>query len=173
MFSQEDSTELYGEMIRQHYKPIYNFLAYLSGETTVAEDLTQETFLAALSGINTYKNLAALKTWLYRIAYHKFIDLQRKHLREVVLRNDCEQSICLAAEVADPINKLLSDEDLYCIYEAMAKLDLGERSMIVMHYIQSLSFSEMALVLEEPAGTVKARTSRALAKLKIMLSERK
>ncbi len=172
MFSQEDSIQLYGEMICQHYKPIYNFLAYLSGDRTVAEDLTQETFLAALSGINSYKNLASLKTWLYRIAYHKFIDLQRKRMREVDLRNDCEQNICLVSKVTEPINKLISDESLYCMSQAMRKLDLNEHSVIVLHYIQSLSFNEMALILDEPVGTVKARTSRTLAKLKTMLSER-
>jgi len=56
--------------------------------------------------------------------------------------------------------------------QAMTKLDFNEHSAIVLHYIQSLSFNEMALILDEPVGTVKARTSRALARLKTMLSER-
>jgi RNA polymerase sigma-70 factor (ECF subfamily) len=172
MFSQDDSTEFCGELVHEHYKGIYSFLAYLSGDRAIAEDLTQETFLAALSCINTCKNQASLKNWLYRIAYNKFIDSKRKCTREADLKNDCEQSVCQSSETSDPINKLVSEESLYCTYEAMTKLDLHEYSAIILHYIQGFTFNEMAMILGEPVGTVKARTSRALARLKTILSER-
>ncbi len=172
MSLQDDSTQLYAEMVRQHYKPIYNFLAYLSGDKSVAEDLTQETFLAALSGIDTCKNRAPLKNWLYKIAYHKFIDSERKRTREADLKNNCQQCACLFSKTPDPINKLIGEESLYRMYEAMTKLDLHENSVIILHYIQGFSFNDMAHILDEPVGTVKARNSRALARLKTMLSER-
>jgi RNA polymerase sigma-70 factor, ECF subfamily len=113
-----------------------------------------------------------LKNWLYRIAYHKFIDFKRKSTREIDLNSDCEQNVGLFSKAPDPINKLINDESLTDMYEAVTKLDLSDYSVMVMHYIEGLSFNDMARILNEPVGTVKARTSRALTRLKAILPER-
>ncbi|MHC4260636.1 MAG: RNA polymerase sigma factor, partial [Planctomycetota bacterium] len=58
------------------------------------------------------------------------------------------------------------------LYEAMRRLESSEYIVIVLHYIQGLSFREMAKVLEEPVGTVKWQTSHALKRLKGFLTGR-
>jgi RNA polymerase sigma factor (sigma-70 family) len=57
------------------------------------------------------------------------------------------------------------------LYSALDELDSADRTLLVLHYLQGLSYREMALVLDEPSGTVKWRTSEALKCLRILLAE--
>ncbi|MHC4156637.1 MAG: RNA polymerase sigma factor, partial [Planctomycetota bacterium] len=66
--------DAYEDVICRHYGPIYRFLAYLTLDAGLAEELTQETFAAAWANIDRFEQRSALATWLHRIAYRKFID---------------------------------------------------------------------------------------------------
>lgn len=157
---------------RQHYKAIYRFLAYLTGDASLAEDLTQETFVAAWANIRRYRARASFATWLHKIAYHKFIDSGRRLQRHAALIAGLKQDSPDVQETLDPLHQLTSDEHSRLLYEAMHRLEPFEHITIVLHYIQGLSFREMARVLDEPAGTVKWRTSQALKRLKEFLTNR-
>ena len=73
------------ELIRAHYQAVYRFLLHLTRDIPRAEDLTQETFVAAWEGIATFQGRSTLATWLHRIAYTKFIDSQRSERRAATL----------------------------------------------------------------------------------------
>jgi len=77
-----------------------------------------------------------------------------------------------APETLNPLYRLVTDERSFLLYEAMRKLKSSEYIVIVLHYIQGLSFREMAKVIDEPVGTSKWRTSKALKKLKALLTGR-
>ncbi len=57
------------------------------------------------------------------------------------------------------------------LHEALHGLDAADRGVLVLHYLQGLSYREMAEVLDEPTGTVKWRTAEALARLRALLGE--
>ena len=71
--------EACAELIRSHYEAIFRFLCYLCNEVHYAEDITQETFVAAWSKIGNYNAASSLGTWLHSIAYRKFLDWKRKN----------------------------------------------------------------------------------------------
>jgi RNA polymerase sigma-70 factor (ECF subfamily) len=166
----EGRREAWEAAVSQHYKSIYRFLAYLTRDTGLAEDLTQETFASAWSGMDGYKARASFKTWLHRIAYHKFIDGRRRLRREAALLTGLEEASHDAPETSDPLARLAADERLRLLYDAVQRLKSSEHLVIVLHYIQGLSFREMSEVLEAPVGTVKWQTSRALKSLKQYLT---
>ena len=160
-------------VICENYEPIYRFLAYLSGDTSLAEDLTQETFVSAWANIGGYKGRASLKTWLHRIAYHKFVDSRRTLGRRSALmaglkENGSEES----SGALNPLHQLIADEHWARLWQAMGNLELDDYLVVVLHYVQGLSFREMSEVLDKPVGTVKWQTSRALKKLRAFLSGR-
>ncbi len=159
-------------VVCQHYKSIYRFMAYLTGDTNLAEDLTQETFASAWANIGRYKGRASLGTWLHKIAYHKFIDSKRSRQRYAAMMDRLKQDSRSVEETLNPLYKLTADEHSRLLYEAMHNLESFDYLMIVLHYIQDLSFREMAKVLDEPVGTVKWRTSQALKRLKAFLTGR-
>ncbi len=153
----------------QNYRTIYRFLAYLTADPNLAEDLTQETFASAWAGIDRYKGRASFATWLHKIAYHKFIDSKRSQERQASLITKFKNHTTDESQCSDPLQRLMADEHSGLLYRAMQKLEPSECTIIVLHYIQGMSFREMAKVLDEPVGTVKWRTSRVLKKLRALL----
>jgi RNA polymerase sigma-70 factor (ECF subfamily) len=147
-------------------------MAYLTRDTSLAEELTQETFASAWAGIDSFKGRASLGTWLHRIAYRKFIDSTRRLQRDTALRNRLEPQNDAAPETSDPLHRIDADESYRLLYEAMRRLKSPEYIVIVLHYIQGLSFRQVAKVLDQPVGTVKWQTSRALKSLKVYLTGR-
>ena len=164
--------EAWEAVISQNYKSIYRFMAYLTADVSLAEDLTQETFVSAWTNIDRFKGRASIGTWLHRIAYHKFIDSKRNSERSIALKDKLKKGVHNTPETFNPLYRVMADERSRFLYEAMQKLESPEYVLIVLHYIQGLSFREMTKVLDEPTGTVKWRTSKALKKLKHILTGR-
>ena len=145
-------------------------MVYLTANADLAEDLTQETFASAWINIDSYKGRSSLGTWLHKIAYNKFIDSRRRLERDAALIDELKKANRDMPEALNPLYEVMADEQSLALYQAMRKLGDSEYLKIVLHYIQGLSFREMARVLEEPAGTVKWRTSQGLKRLKAILS---
>lgn len=164
--------EAFEATICEHYKSIYRFVAHLSGDASLAEDLTQETFVSAWANISGYKGRASLGTWLHKIAYNKFIDSGRMLDRRAALIAGLKKDGPDILEVSDPFYRLIKDEHSLLLYESMHRLDSAEYLVIVLHYVQGFSFRDMAIVLDESVGTVKWRTSQALKRLRAFLTGR-
>jgi RNA polymerase sigma-70 factor (ECF subfamily) len=155
------------ELIRLHYQKIYRLLAHLTRDSHQAEDLTQETFVAAWEKIGSFRGEASLGTWLYRIAYTRYVDVMRARERACAylgrISNTTEPS-------TEPLDSLMADDEARRLYQAMDQLEEADRTVLVLHYLQDLSYREMAAVLREPSGTVKWRTSQALDRLRTKLA---
>jgi RNA polymerase sigma-70 factor (ECF subfamily) len=156
------------ELIRAHYQAVYRFLLHLTRDIPRAEDLTQETFVAAWEGIATFQGRSTLATWLHRIAYTKFIDSQRSKRRAATLYERVES---MASAPVDPLETAMAVDEAQRLYRALDELDSADRTRLVLHYLQGLSYREMASVLEEPSGTVKWRTREALKCLRRLLAD--
>jgi RNA polymerase sigma-70 factor (ECF subfamily) len=145
---------------------------YLTADSGRAEELTQETFASAWAEIASYKGRSSLGTWLHRIAYHKFIDSGRRLRRAAALTAKLKGETVDAVETFNPLQRLMADEHSRLLYEAIQRLEPLEHIVIILHYIQGLTFRQVAKVMDEPVGTIKWRTSRALKKLKAYLTDR-
>jgi RNA polymerase sigma-70 factor (ECF subfamily) len=159
-------------IVCDHYEAIYRFMAYLTRDINLAEELTQETFACAWENMDSFRGRARPGTWLHRIAYHKFVDSCRRVERDAALASTVKMQRSRAVQNQDPCDKLAKDEDQELLYDALKSLNPPESTVIVLHYIQGLNYRQMARVLDEPAGTVKWRTSLALKKLRALLTGR-
>jgi RNA polymerase sigma-70 factor (ECF subfamily) len=140
----------------------------MSRDVHRAEDLTQETFTTAWERIDTFEGRSTLATWLHRVAYTKFIDGQRNERRGATIR-DRHSSSLVAAD--DPFETAMAVDEARRLHRALDQLNSGDKAVLVLHYLQGLSYREMAAVLDEPTGTLKWRTSEALNVLRILLNE--
>jgi RNA polymerase sigma-70 factor, ECF subfamily len=161
-----DESEASAEFVRVHYQAIYRLLAHLTRDVHRAEDLTQETFITALEKIGGFQQKSSLGTWLHRIAYTKFVDSQRTRQRAEGLLDRIEQ---LRVRSVDPLEAATADEEARKLHQALDSLEESNRGLLVLHYLQGLSYREMSVVLDEPSGTVKWRTHLALAQLRELL----
>ena len=156
------------EIVRQNYQAVYRFLVHMTRDVHEAEDLTQETFAAAWQRIGDFEGRATFATWLHRIAYTKFIDAQRSARRQARLHERLTGS---QTSSDDPSSFVTADEESQRLYHAVQGLEASDRTLIVLHYLQGLSYREMSSVLEEPTGTLKWRTSEALNRLRSLLTD--
>jgi RNA polymerase sigma-70 factor (ECF subfamily) len=155
-------------VVRAHYPAVYRFLVHLTGDVHQAEDLTQDVFAAAWEKRATFEGRSTLTTWLHRIAYTKFLDARRAARRAAGL---LQRFADRKEPPADPFDAVAADDEARRLYRALHGLDAAERTVLVLHYLQGLSYREMATVLDEPAGTVKWRTADALKRLRTRLCD--
>ncbi len=165
-------SEACGEVIRGHYQAVYRFLVHMTRDVHEAEDLTQETFTAAWQRIGAFEGQATLATWLHRIAYTKFIDAQRAARRNARLQERLT-SLQTSSDTSsdDPSDSVAADDESQRLYQALHGLEGQDRALLVLHYLQGLSYREMSSVLDEPTGTLKWRTSAALDRLRSLLTD--
>jgi len=164
----EGRREAYEAVIDAHYGSVYRFLLYLTGESSLAEDLTQEVFASAWAAIDRYQGRASIRTWLHRIAYNAHVDAHRRRGRREALAATVDRPSSEA--VVDPVAQASVAEDIASMRQALAELDTDDRAVLVLHYVEGLSYREMAQVLEQPTGTVKWLTSRALRRLRSQMA---
>jgi RNA polymerase sigma-70 factor (ECF subfamily) len=158
-------------LVHDHYQAIYRFVLHLTRSEVEAEDLTQETFTAAWEKIGAFEGRSTLRTWLHRIAYGKFVDGRRAGQRSAALMERLKARD--APVPPSPAETAANDDEARRLYAALDQVDTGDRVLLVLHYLQGLSYREMADVTGEPAGTVKWRTSLALSRMRTLLTAEK
>jgi RNA polymerase sigma-70 factor (ECF subfamily) len=159
------------ELIGRFHAPVYRLLAHLCRDAHLAEDLTQETFLAAWGKIGGFNVASSLNTWLNKIAYRKFIDAHRRQGRTVTIQGGA--SIDRArSNIPNPHETALANDENHRLYRALDRLQPAEQDVVVLRYLQGLSYEDMAAIVEQPTGTVKWRTRQALEHLRTALESK-
>lgn len=151
-------------VIDAHYRSVYRFLLFLGRDASLAEDITQEVFASAWRAVGSFRGDSSIRTWLNRIAYHAFLDAQKRRERDRAVVGVLGSRDCCVAD--DPLAGIVADEHLAQIGRALQDLDVEERTVLLLHYVEGLSYREMAATLGRPDGTLKWITSRALENLR-------
>jgi len=159
----EGRRQAYETAINAHYRSVFRFLLFLTGEAHLAEDLTQETFTAAWGAIDRFRGRASIRTWLHRIAYNAFADAQRRRARDGALAGRLGDRRPETAD--DPVSELIAAEQVSHVCQALNGLETDDRAVLLLRYVEGLSHREIAQVLDRPNGTVRWLTSRALKRL--------
>ena len=158
-----DDQNAFGELVRRHQSPVRAFLAKMTrGDSHLADDLAQETFLKAWKNLKTFRAEARFSTWLFGIAYNEFRGEFRKR-KELALEEI--EDLPEAPEPASGNTLLRMD-----LAEALNSLSSFERAAIVLCCQNSLTHEEAASVLQCPVGTVKSSVMRSREKLKRKLA---
>ena len=153
-------------VVAMHYSSVWRQQYFLCGDADLAADLTQETFIEAWRSIKGFKGRSTLRTWLYTIA-------TRVWRRKVLSR--CQPKIdplpdSLVAETPEPEEAALYLLQQESVARALQKLPADLRAVLVLHYRQEMTHSEIADALSLPLGTVKTRLYEGLRRLRRMLT---
>ncbi len=136
-----------------------------------AEDVAQETFLAAYEKRAGYGLGLPFRPWLYRIAINRCLDRLRAEARHgAVLRWDTVTEPSAAPD-ADPLNVLLTDEGERRLEAAVADLPPKLRAVFLLRHLDDLSYEDIGTATGVPTSTVKTHLFRARALLRAALSE--
>ena len=147
-------------LVRSFQGRIRAFLLRMTkGNHALADDLAQETFLEAFRKIAQFRAEGTFQSWLYRIAYSRFLMEARKR------KTDGDE---LSEDVPSPDMRPASDARLD-LERAMTKLSPPERAALTLCYAMEFSNTEAADILDMPVGTVKSHVLRGREKLKAVL----
>ena len=152
------------ELYRRYSQSLYNYLLRLMHDPAGAEDVLQEVFLAIWQGASGYRGSASVKTWVYRISHHRAVSWIRQHRRMAAYDDDAEPSGDAGPE--DVTVGAWQHDD---IRWALRRLSPKHRAVLELVFEQSLSYIEIAHVLNIPLGTIKSRMSYALRALNGLL----
>lgn len=146
--------------VRKYYQEILKYCYRSLGGSNLAEDITQETFIRFFNNISRYEHYGKVKNYLYTIAGN-LCKNQYKLKSELVF-----EETGLASEVImDDINSKLD------MRNALMKLPMEFREILILHYFQDIKLREIAAILEIGLPLVKYRLAKAKEKLKIILEE--
>lgn len=151
------------QLVADHHGVLYRYAYRLAGSTADAEDLTQQTFLAAQSRLGQLRDPLAARGWLFAILRNCFRKSLKK--RSPVLAADVElnvDSIPDESRTADSI-----DEER--LQDAINSLPDEYKMVLLMFYFERSSYREIATACELPIGTVMSRLSRAKSLLRTKL----
>jgi len=155
--AQAGSTEAFSRLVERHQQPLRAFLRRACGDWAQADDLAQETFLAAWSRIGRLKAGASVRAWLCGIGYNKHLtavrSAGRERARATVYEADRDATIDAPAE------------DKLALERAMAELPAEQRACVALCLAADFSHAEAAEALDMPLGTVKSHVSRGRARL--------
>ena len=134
----------------EHWDAVFAMLYRLCGNRHEAEDLTQETFLRAGSRHASFEGGTNIRAWLMRIAVNAHVDGRR---RRRVARTDLLEDA--PSPVPDPGDRVAGDELARAIEAALTELPETARIVFLLRTRESMSFAEIAVVIETSEATAR------------------
>jgi RNA polymerase sigma factor (sigma-70 family) len=158
---QNGESEAAGQLYDAFQPDIYYFIKKTVQDPTLAEDLTQDTFMEILQTIDKLQEPAAFVTWSRQIAYHRCTAHFRK--RTELLADESEDGYSVFDTIEEDRTEFLPDEALdkadlqKTIHEMIDALSEEQRSAIMMRYFDELPVKQIAQIQGVSEGTVKSR----------------
>ena len=155
------------QIVKQHWRKVFNVAYKFVGKHDEAEDLTQDIFLKIFKSLETFDRRANFQTWLISVSRNLCIDHYRsvRKERQTIDRQVDANELTPAATDASPIAALEQRDRVTLLRQALAMLPDTLRSAVVMRDLQELSYQEIADRLHLPEGTVKSRINRGRTEL--------
>src|SRR5262249_35991507 len=153
---------LYDRFVR----PVYRYLSRRTGSAADAEDLTAQTFLAALEALPRYREQGHFAAWLFAIARSKLVGHWRASRGQAPLDE-------IEARGVDPdlLGGLARGQQLRRLSALLSALPDGEQELIRLRYVAGLPFGEIAALLGKREDAVKKSLYRLLARLQNQLEQ--
>jgi RNA polymerase sigma-70 factor (ECF subfamily) len=158
-----------------HSRRVYAVCLRMVGNTTDAEDLTQEVFLLLLRKLHTFRGDSAFSTWLHRLTVNLVLmHLRKKSLPVVSIeanpdRDENARSLSIDVGAPDPF--LEGSIDRLNLQRCIERLPVGYRTMFVLHDIEGYRHIEIAEMLGRSIGASKSQLHKARRRLRELLHE--
>lgn len=148
-------------LMEQYEKEILNICFIYLQDLSLAEDALQETFLKAFKNLYRFRGECSKKTWLMRIAINTCKDIRRGAWYRFVNRKIALESL--------PAQAAQSKAENVFITLAIMELPSKEREVILLHYYENMTVTEVAQALGISCAAVSKRLKRARQKLQLVL----
>jgi RNA polymerase sigma-70 factor (ECF subfamily) len=163
--------ELYDRYFDRVYSLVFN---QVDRNKEIAEDIVQETFLAALKSAKSFKGRSSAYTWLCSIAYHKVADHYRRQSRERkrmvsgidVDTVDDEEN---PGRQPQPDSLIESAETRQVVNDALSRLPWDYRQVLILKYVEEMSVQEISQVMDRSPKSIEGLLTRSRKALQTQL----
>jgi len=170
--------DAYETLIQRFEHPVFNLVSRLLDDPADAADVVQEVFLKVFRNIESFRQDASLKTWIYRIAVNEARNHRRwfsRHRRQEV-GLDAEPGEAhgyqdwLPDPGRSPFEAAVDQETQAMIEQALQQVNPSFRAALVLREMEGLSYEEISEILDVSLGTVKSRILRGRDALRKLLA---
>lgn len=180
---QQGDSSAMDTLIIKYQDRIYNIIRNICSNSDDAAELTQDTFVKAIEKLSDFKGNSSFYTWVFRIAVNLTLNFNKrrakigfKSLEDAVGGADKDSRASLKNYLfdksdSDPVIVAQNNEVALILNSALNKLDEEHKTIVLLREVESMSYIEIAEVLEIELGTVKSRLYRARESLRDMLKE--
>lgn len=153
----------------RHYDAVFNYLYYRVNDQATAEDLTADVFVLMLENIESYTDQGQpILAWLYTIARNRVIDYYRDsdQFEKLPVKDEL-----MAGNQETPSEIIKAQQSQACFRRALYHLTSSQRQVIIHKFLNQMSTTETAEMLDKSEGAVRSLQLRALTALENALEE--
>jgi RNA polymerase sigma-70 factor, ECF subfamily len=165
--AQGQCTLAMGVLIQHYQDAIVSYCRCHLLDQELAREVAQEIFLTACAGLPGFRGHSSIKTWLYGIALKKCLEVGRTRKRREALVRHHQDTISARVHCDSPglPEDLVSQEfRRRRVWHALHRLRVYERELLVLRYLEELTYDEIASILNVSRRTVERHLPRAEAK---------
>src|SRR5882757_5230966 len=147
-------SDIFEEIVSQHYEPLYRFAFSLTRAEADACDLTQQTFYIWATKGHQLRDIAKVKTWLFTTLHREFLNMRRK-----VVRFPHYELSEMDHELPSISPNAVSALDAARVVALLHQVAEPYHAPLALFYMEDYSYKEIADILDIPLGTVQSRIS--------------
>ncbi len=163
--AQEGNLDAFEKLVERYNNKLTYYVRRLVHDNEKAQDILQMVWLDVFWHIRKLSNTNAFSVWLYRIARNKAVDLVRFEHRFEQLDEDT------LAEQESEVENDISIDNIARLHFALQKIKPQHCEVLVLHFLEELSYEEISKVIEKPIGTVRSRIYYAKQELRKTMEE--
>ncbi len=158
--------EAFGILVERYEEKLVRYGGKFISRTEDIEDIVQDVFLSCYQNIQSFDASQKFSPWIYRIAHNAFVNGLRKRKRSPLVYVDFDTFVSHPA-YEDPAPKEREQQEIKKMIDgSLEKLKPKYREVLVLYYLEELSYKEIADIIQVPTGTVGIRIKRAKESLK-------
>lgn len=173
--------DAFAELFDRYEPHLMRFFLHVLGRREDAEEAVVDAFLKLWRGAPAYREEAAARTWLYRIAHGTAIDALRRRRRQptlddtITLADDRDSRLEWDGEEVDPAVALVAadeqERERQTLRHALDRLDPADRALLVLLYFEGYSYVQIASITGNSLSSLKGLLYRARQRLKAHLTQ--
>lgn len=167
--AQTGSQLAFTELANRYWPKLLRYVQRLTSGSSDAEDLVQTSLLKAYQNLQSFHTDRRFSPWIYRITHNTVIDHFKSHKRDPLPFFDPEVLFPHPVAPDRPDTEAERASIQRMLEQHIEQLDARYREPLVLRYLESMSYKEIADILHVPTGTVSIRIKRGLEKLRTIL----
>lgn len=165
--AKRDNKNAMNRLLMDNYKILLGYTIKMTGDSTLAQDIVQETMLKAVLNIKKFQPEAKFSSWLIKIATNQYRDSLRKNKRTEEIDETIESRDSSPEEIA------LSNIQYKEIMDILQGINYEKRAAFILKYYHGYKYEEIAETLNIPVGTVRSRLHNCIKAIIMEMERRK